>query len=376
MNELALYLHFPFCRRRCHYCSFVSFAGREADIGQYVHSLADEIRLRRRPQATLRSIYFGGGTPSLLKAAQISSLLATIGTLYPLKPDAEITIEANPGTVSEGSFVGLKQAGVNRISLGVQSLDDGELGLLGRLHTAGEARAAILLARGAGFTNLSLDFIYGIPGRRPDTWHTVLEEAISMGVEHLSLYPLTLEEDSLLGKRVSRGEVPAPDPDQAADEYELAELMLARAGFVHYEISNWAKPGCESRHNLAYWQGIPYLGAGVAAHSFLDGERLANTRSLDGYLAALTAGRLPECEREVIDEGTTLAEAVILGLRLQDGVDISDTERRFKVNLRQRFAREIEELSELGLLAETGGCLKLSPRGRLLGNEVFWRFLP
>ncbi len=376
MTELALYLHLPFCKRRCHYCSFVSFAGREVDIGAYTRALTAELRLRARSGTQLRSIYCGGGTPSLLPPARVTEILAAIRTQYPLHEDAEITLEANPGTVDGEYLTELRKAGVNRLSLGVQSLDKDELKLLGRLHTVGEARAAIAQARAVGFENISLDFIYGLPGRRLETWRRMLGEIVELGAEHLSLYALTLEEDTPLGKKVARGELAAPDPDQAADEYELAADVLAQAGYRQYEISNWARPGHESRHNLAYWTGVPYLGLGVAAHSFLDGVRSANTVSLDDYLVALGAGHLPASTSEALSAEMALAEAVILGLRLNEGVDSRDIERRFRVNLHEFFAREIDELTAVGLLEEAGERLRLTPRGRLLGNEVFLRFLP
>jgi oxygen-independent coproporphyrinogen-3 oxidase len=376
MTELGLYLHIPFCRRRCHYCSFVSFAGREADINAYTGALAQEIRLRVRPNSELRSIYFGGGTASLLKPAEVSSILTTIRQFYPFQKGAEISLEANPGTVDAAYLKAIREAGVNRLSLGVQSLDGEELKLLGRLHSAEEARTAIAKAREAGFGNLSLDFIYGLPGRELSSWRGMLNEIIKLGAEHLSLYALTLEEETTMGRAVARGEFPAPDPDQAASEYELAEEFLENSGYMQYEISNWARPGRESRHNLTYWQGIPYMGVGAAAHSFLDGKRTANTESLDDYLEALAKGRLPAGTSEVIDSKTGLAEAVILGLRLNEGINMNDIERRFKVNLGSLFGTEIVELTELGLLQQIGGRLRLTARGRLLGNEVFLRFLP
>jgi oxygen-independent coproporphyrinogen III oxidase len=376
MTELALYLHIPFCRRRCHYCSFVSFAGREADINAYTRALIGEIRLRVRQDSELRSIYFGGGTPSLLTPAEVLSILTTILELYPLQKGTEVTLEANPGTVDGAYLKAIKDAGVNRLSLGVQSMDEEELKLLGRLHSVAEAKAAVAQAREAGFDNLSLDFIYGIPGRELSAWRGMLDEIIKLGAEHLSLYALTLEEETPMGRAVARGEMAAPDPDQAANEYELAEELLEISGYMQYEISNWARPGHESRHNLAYWQGVPYLGVGVAAHSFLDGKRVANTESLDDYLEALGKGRLPAGTSEVIDCKTGLSEAIIVGLRLNEGISVNDIEERFKVNLGSLFGPEIVELEELGLLQEAGGRLRLTARGRLLGNEVFLRFLP
>jgi oxygen-independent coproporphyrinogen-3 oxidase len=376
MNELALYLHIPFCRRRCSYCSFVSTSGREADIPAYVAALSKEIYLTQRFDSVVKTIYFGGGTPSLLRPAEVAGLLADIKSCYPLQSGAEITIEANPGTVDAGYLKSIYASGINRLSLGIQSLDETELRLLGRLHTKDEALQVITAARGSGFTNLNLDFIYGLPGRRLSDWRSMLSEIITLGAEHLSLYALTVEEDTPLRAKIENGETAAPDPDAAADEYELAEAVLAGAGYRQYEISNWARPGLESRHNLGCWRREPYLGLGCAAHSCVGDERLANTDKLDEYLANLAQGCLPPQSSEVITPELALAETVILGLRLNEGVGLDDISRHFSIDLQEHFKREIPELSGLGLLETTDGRLKLTGRGRLLGNEVFLRFLP
>jgi oxygen-independent coproporphyrinogen-3 oxidase len=374
--ELALYLHVPFCQRRCGYCSFISYAGRESEIADYVRALATEIRSRKQPDTIVKSIYFGGGTPSLLSVSQIDELLAAIHGCYPIHGDAEITLEANPGTIDTRYLKAIRSAGVNRLSLGMQSLDDAELKFLGRIHTAAEGKQAVEQAREAGFDNLSLDFIYGIPGRYKDDWQRMLDNITGFGASHLSLYALTLEENTALAMKVQRGEVQAPDADAAASEYEMACDVLQSKGYSQYEISNWAIPGAESRHNLVYWQRRPYLGLGVAAHSLLGTKRSANTSDIDLYLAALADNRLPERTVEIINERLALAETLILGLRLNQGICVDDIEVRFGVDLYSLFATEIAELAALGLLENAGEWLKLTARGRLLGNEVFLRFLP
>lgn len=376
MANLALYFHIPFCRRRCGYCSFVSTAGREGDMAEYVAALMGEIKMTRLPDMEIRTVYFGGGTPSLLKPSQIGEILAAVRDEYDILDEAEITLEANPGTIDRDYLLDARLAGVNRLSLGVQSLDDGELAALDRLHNAAEARNAVRLARAAGFDNLSLDFIYGLPGRDIEKWRAMLGQVVALGVEHLSLYALTLEEDTAMGRAVARGEMPAPDPDAAAQEYEAACRALDGAGYRQYEISNWARPGFESRHNLAYWTGEPYLGLGCGAHSFIDGERRANTPDLDEYLKALGEGRLPEQTAERLDKRAALGEAVMLGLRLNAGVAADDIRARFGVDLMGYFKAEIAELVEVGLLEASDGRIRLTARGRLLGNEVFLRFLP
>ena len=323
-QDIALYIHFPFCRRRCSYCSFVSYQGRESDIPEYVNALKKELALRAADQS-VHSIYFGGGTPSLLSPEQIHDILHTIHSLFAVDEASEVTLEANPGTVDEIYLTAVRKAGINRLSLGVQSLDDGELALLGRIHTASEARDAVRFARNAGFTNLSLDLIYGLPGQTLKSWHRTLGEVIDLNPEHISLYPLTLEDDAPMRMAIERGEVPPIDPDLTADQYELAQDTLAEHGYHHYEISNWAKEGYECQHNLVYWHNLPYLGVGVAAHSYIDGHRLANTTDLDSYLNAFSRNLPPAWALdEEIGPELQLSETVILGLRLSEGLCLED----------------------------------------------------
>jgi len=374
-DRLSIYIHIPFCHKRCAYCSFVSYAGREADIPAYARALIEESKLRRVEGAEVKTIYFGGGTPSLLPVEILGLILLAIDEYYKLDDRAEITLEANPGTVSQNYLKAIRSLGINRLSLGVQSLDDAELRLLGRIHTASEARESISQAKDAGFTNLSLDFIYGIPGRSLEKWQGMLSEMVTLGAQHISLYGLTLEEGTPLHQRVKNGELLPPDPDAAACEYEMAEEVLEAAGYKQYEISNWAKPGFESRHNLAYWRRAPYLGLGVAAHSFLDNKRIANTSDLDEYLSCLAEGKLAPQTVEVISEATALSEAIILGLRLNEGVSADDIKAHFSIDLYSHFESAIAELVSLGLLEQHEDRIKLTPRGRLLGNEVFMRFL-
>jgi oxygen-independent coproporphyrinogen III oxidase len=375
-QDIALYIHFPFCRRRCSYCSFVSYQGRESDIPDYVNALEKELALRTDGQK-VHSIYFGGGTPSLLYPEQIHDILHTIHSLFAVDESSEVTLEANPGTVDEIYLTAIRKAGINRLSLGVQSLDDGELALLGRIHTASEARDAVRFARNARFTNLSLDLIYGLPGQTLKSWHRTLGEVIDLNPEHISLYPLTLEDDSPMRMAIERGEVSPIDPDLTADQYELAQDTLEEHGYNHYEISNWAKEGYECRHNLVYWHNLPYLGVGVAAHSYVDGHRLANTTDLDSYLNAFSRNLSPAWALdEEIGPELQLSETVILGLRLSEGIGLDDIKRRFDIDLLRHYEQQVGETAALGLLEYSGQGVRLTRRGRLLGNEVFWRFLP
>jgi oxygen-independent coproporphyrinogen-3 oxidase len=371
MMDLAIYLHIPFCLRRCNYCSFVSNAGREHEIPSYIDALVSEIQHTGLENALVNSVYIGGGTPSLMEPAQVLRILSTIHENYVFGMSTEVTMEANPGTIDGAYLDGIHTAGINRLSLGIQSLNDGELRFLGRIHTGDDALFSIINAKRAGFDNISLDFIYGIPGRTGAEWKSMLEEMVALKVPHLSLYPLTVEEGTHLW-----GMNQLPDEDDTATEYELACDELGKAGYRHYEISNWAFPGFEGRHNLNYWKGGAYLGLGSGAHSYLNGIRRSNTGDLDRYIKSLDEGQLPEYEIDPIDRRTELTEAIILGLRLDCGISINDTNLHFGINLLDRFGAEISELKSLSLVEVSGGRLKLTHKGRLLGNEVFLRFLP
>ena len=376
MSQLAVYFHIPFCRRRCRYCGFTSFEGKESLIGDYVRAVETEMSLRSVSGAA-QSVYFGGGTPSLLKPEDIGTLLKTTREYNRFAPDIEITLEINPGTVNYEYLKALNENGVNRLSIGMQSLLESDLIYLGRTHSAREARRALENARSADFANINLDFIIGVPGRSLNDWREILRDALNLEPEHLSLYPLSIEEGTPLKRAIEAGDAVPPDADAAADEYETAEFMLAEAGYRHYEIANWAKPGFESRHNLAYWQGTEYIGYGVAAHSYLKNRRTANTCQLGSYLEALNAGQLPLLEvDEIIDEMLAQSEAIILNLRLADGVSLDDIWCRFGIDLLAAYAQDLAELEEAALVEVRDRRLKLTARGRLLANEVFLRFLP
>jgi oxygen-independent coproporphyrinogen III oxidase len=375
-QDIALYIHVPFCRHKCNYCSFVSYEHREADIPAYLRALSAELH-RYANGERLQSIYLGGGTPSLLSPVQIVDILTDIRRLYSVKEMAEITIEANPGTVSPEYLSAIRETGINRLSLGIQSLNDAELALMGRIHTADEAREAVRLARLAGFANLNLDLIYGLPGQSLLDWRHTLNAVASARAEHLSIYGLSLEPETPLWQAIQKKQLPAIDPDLSADQYELTEDLLATYGYKHYEISNWAKPGYECRHNLTYWQHQPYLGAGVAAHSFINGHRLANTGNLDKYLAAFPDNPLAARDTdEEIGPELQLAEAAIMGLRLCDGLNLDSMLTRFGVELLEYYQQPVAEMVEADLMDHTGRQLQLTRRGRLLSNEVFWRLLP
>jgi oxygen-independent coproporphyrinogen-3 oxidase len=392
-RNLALYVHVPFCQAKCPYCDFNSYAGLEAVMAPYVDALIAEMTLWREAtrDARVTTVFFGGGTPSYLPLDQTERIFAGLRSAFRLAPDAEITAEANPGSADSARLDGLHDIGFNRLSLGVQSFQDDELRLLGRIHSAAEAGEAYRAGQRAGFENVNLDLIYGLPGQTLVIWQRTLAEAIALRPEHLSLYALTLEEGTPMAADVTSGRLPAPDPDLAADMYLWAGEALAAAGYEHYEISNWALPGGRCRHNLVYWRNQPYLGLGAGAHSCLGGFRFAAVRGPREYirrvsetsvkptadgLAALLTG-LPHLESAVqTTDAAAMAETAILGLRLVDGLSLAGFRRRFGVGLLSVYGPAIAELTALGLLERSNGRLRLTPRGRLLGNEVFERFLP
>jgi oxygen-independent coproporphyrinogen-3 oxidase len=377
VGRIGLYIHIPFCRAKCTYCDFNSYAGLEGLFDDYTTALAQEIA-QSAPAAGVKTLYIGGGTPTVLPPWHLAQILDTARGVMVLDGDAEISIEANPGTVGAETMRELRAMGVNRLSLGVQSFDDAELGLLGRIHTASEAIEAFHAARKAGYNNINLDLIYGLPGQPLASWQATLERALALQPDHLSLYALSVEENTPLAAAMARGDLPVPDPDLAADMYELAQSTLSAAAFVHYEISNWAsEPGFRCRHNLTYWRNEPYLGMGAGAHSWAGGRRRANVAHPTNYVTRMRSHGSAIAEEETISSPLEMGETMIMGLRLLDeGVEYARFHERFGVDLRQQFTGELAELADLGLIETDMERAKLSERGRLLGNQVFFRFLP
>ena len=378
-----LYIHVPFCRLVCAYCDFVTVGGRAAEIPRYTDAVLRELALR--PAAgELATVYFGGGTPSLLPASTVAWLVQAAVDRWGTRP-SEITLEANPSSRETPDWAGLQAAGVNRISLGVQSLRDAELSALARGHTAVEARTAFAAARAAGFQNLSIDLIYGIPGQSVTDWTDGLRRALALAPDHLSLYALqlALAPDEWAapprpGALRWRARLAAQQDDGlAADQYAIAEELLDAAGYRHYELSSWARPGFESRHNSAYWARRPYTGLGAGAHSY-DGaaRRWWNERDLDAYLGAVEAGAQPTAGDEQLDEPTRAFEAVALGLRRVDGLERSDFAAEFGEDPVARFPSASTTGSEAGLLEITPEAMRLTARGRLLANDALAPFAP
>lgn len=380
MSQLAgIYIHIPFCATRCHYCNFAT-GGYEAELAQrYVAAVREEII--RADVATnpvmldVDTIYFGGGTPTTLSIEQISSLIGLCRKKFNVASNAEITAEANPGSVSQNYLEGLRECGVNRLSFGVQSFDDGELQMIGRTHSSEDAREAVRMARDAGFTNISIDLIAGLPEQKMETWERNLDEAFALKPDHLSVYLLELYKDAPLLHRINRGELRAIDEELTIAMYFALMDEAARRGFDHYEISNWAHPGFESRHNLKYWTGAPYWAFGVSAAGYDGQARWSNTRNIHEYLKKVESGQSPVAERIELDEEDRQSENLFLRLRLKGGVDLGEHQSKFGVDVLERYRDELERLREAGLVEVNENTLRISRAGTVLANEVFAAFV-
>jgi oxygen-independent coproporphyrinogen-3 oxidase len=376
-----LYLHIPFCLRKCGYCAFNSQELLDNDLNDYAALLIEEMRLvaaTTAPGRQLDSIYFGGGTPSLLLPDQTALIIRLAAQLFGLSPDAEITLEANPGTVDQARLSAFRTAGINRLSLGVQSFDDNFLGRLGRIHNAHQARKAFSDARRAGFNNIGIDLMYSLPAQDILQWQTDLKQAIQLSPEHFSIYGLTVEEGTPFHHLYPSGSRERPDDDLSADMFEMADDLLTAAGYEHYEIANYARTGYRSCHNSGYWQRDGYLGLGVGAHSFLksgNGVRMSNVSALEDYREKLAAVCLPRLESRHLSRDQAIEEYMFLGLRMADGVYLDEFEREFGCPCRSFYGRTIDDLVRLELLLCNKTNLRLTRRGMLLSNQVFARFL-
>jgi oxygen-independent coproporphyrinogen-3 oxidase len=381
-----LYIHIPFCHRRCSYCDFNTYANMEHRIEAYVAALCGELAMlaeQRADRATPLSdeaaalrptIFFGGGTPTMLSLPQFERVLEAAAAIVPLE-GAEISSEANPGTVLGPDYLrGLRSLGVNRLSMGVQSLHDPTLRVLGRIHTADEARRSYVEAREAGFDNLNLDFIFGLPGQDQAQWEQTLDTIAAWEVDHFSLYSLILEESTPLFAQVTAGRVTVPDDDATAAMYEAAMERLGAAGYAQYEISNWTR-GKPCDHNLAYWLNSDYLAAGAGAHGHVYPRRYHDILGVDAYIAAVSAGRPPVAEVVELSPEDLRAETMLMGLRLSRGVGAAHFAARCGLSLDAAYGATLAELAAQGLVERTPDRVRLSPRGRMLGNRVFERFV-
>ncbi len=369
--SVGLYLHVPFCRTRCHFCAFTLQIHRADRVQRYLDSLAREIQLHAEHRSLagrrLDTIYFGGGTPTTLSIPQLLGILRQIRDWFGVEDAAEVSMEAHPDTVTEEGLRALVEAGVNRISFGAQSMNDDELLQIGRRTSSDSTRAAIAMAQAAGFSNINLDLIYGVPGQTLDGWLETLDDVLSMEPAHLSCYALTVEEKTRLHVDVRRGDAAEPDATLQNDMEDAAADRLAKAGFTRYEISNYCRPGHACRHNLLYWQGHDYLGLGPSAQSYLDGRRFGNVESPDIYGSMLDAGYLPIAESETLSADQRLRERFAFGLRLIEGVDHILLHHEPPD---QAWQQTLDQLTRRGLLEERAGRLRLTDQGRRFADSV------
>ncbi len=375
----GIYIHIPFCLRKCSYCDFYSLSRPEpAILERYCQSLIRELQIRASDwrEQEFSTLYLGGGTPSLLKPAQIEQVVKAIFSNYNMEASPEISMEANPATLNGQSLQALQAAGINRISLGVQSFQDHELKLLGRMHGVEEVEATVLALGKAGMKNYNLDLIYGIPGQTLEDWMYNLRMAVQCHPQHISAYLLQLDPGTPLARRIQMEKLPDGDEDMEASMYYEGRDYLSSQGYQHYEISNFAQANQACHHNLIYWQAHEYLGLGAGAVSYKDGQRRLNKADLDAYLARIENGQRSEFEvLEVMSERDKFLDAIILGLRMTAGIKPSEFWQRFGIDFTKEYHAIISQLEQDGLLIAEKDRICLSRRGYFLSNQVFCQFL-
>src|SRR5712691_4174149 len=366
-QAFGLYVHIPFCPQRCPYCAFTILTGHTTLYDRYVEAVCAELRSWQNlaPKGPFQTVFFGGGTPSILEPAQIRRILDTAAATFGIAADAEITIEANPTTAEAEKFSDFHASGVNRLSLGAQSFNDADLKTLGRWHSAADAEAAYATARQAGFTNVNIDVIFSIPGAPRQHWQETVHTLLALAPEHISTYALTIEEGTRFARRHYQGRLEPVSEDDDAWAYAWAIETLAAAGYEHYEVSNFARPGYRSRHNWGYWHGADYLGVGVSAHSLLDGQRHWNRRALQAYLTAIEAGRTPHEGSECLDLVTARHERLWLQLRTCEGATLQPLELQALLS-----APKFQAMLEADLMVLTAPRVRLTPSGFLLADAI------
>ncbi len=376
--KAGIYLHIPFCKSRCSYCDFATDVYRSNEaVERYVSALCLEVQSSKfKVQSSIETIYFGGGTPSLLSANQLEKILNALHKKFAIDEKIELTLEMNPATVSLEKLQEYKTLGVNRASFGVQTFDDKALKLLARGHNASDARTTFKLLRQANFDNISFDLIAGLPNQTLPDWEDNLNQALDLQPEHLSLYLLEIHDATPLAEQIRSHRQPLPDEDLAAEMYELMLEKVSEKGYQQYEISNFSKPTFESQHNSKYWLGEPVIAFGVSAHSF-DGEntRWSNERDTNKYVSLIEGGKSPMVEINALDPSQTAGEFAFLRLRLSKGLNLVEYKARFHIDLRERYAEDFKILAEAELIEFENDHLKLTRRGMVFSNEVFAVFV-
>lgn len=378
MKKIAVYIHIPFCSSKCYYCDFVSFPNMDNRIDQYINYLIKEMDMYKDilEEYTIDTIFFGGGTPSYIDEKHIGRIFEYIYSNYNSSEINEITIEANPETVTYKKLKTYKDIGINRISIGLQSTKDTILKEIGRRHTFDDFLKAYETARKAGFENINVDLIFGLPNQTVKDCIHSLDTVVALGVEHISYYSLIIEEGTLMDKWYKEGKLKLPDEDSEREMYHRAIEFLEAKGYKHYEISNFAREGYECRHNLYYWKIKPYIGFGISSHSNIGNKRFWNYKNYNEYTSSLKNGHFPVEGKEYIDENMKMIEYMIMGLRLIDGVDKEEFKDIFKVDLDDRFGMVLEKYKKQGLLTEEDGNIRFSKKGLDLSNIVYVDLLP
>jgi putative oxygen-independent coproporphyrinogen III oxidase len=373
----ALYVHIPFCTNKCHYCDFNSYILKGQPVMDYLDALEREMEqtVKLIPPGEIQTIFVGGGTPTVLLPDQMESFLKRVHTYFPNKSaELEFSMEANPGTTDKEKLQAMKEGGVNRISFGVQSFDNALLEGIGRIHNTDDVYRSIENARQVGFTNMSIDLMFGLPNQTVAAMNDSLDKALALGLPHYSIYGLKVEENTLFHNLYQKNLLPLPDEDDELDMFLLIMKRLKEAGYSQYEISNFAKPGKESRHNSMYWLNRSYYGLGAGAHGYMHGNRHVNIKGVQAYIDATQQGR-PLLEEYAISEQEAIEDFMMVGLRLLSGVKRTDFRRQFGLELEAVFGSHLNKLMDQKLLAATEDGYRLTEQGVLLGNEVFGEFL-
>ena len=375
--SFGIYIHIPFCRSKCNYCHFVSIPFHEETAERYRRCILSEMHSVSSCAETeeVNSIYFGGGTPSVVPAEHISDILRACKRQFRVSEDCEISLEANPGAITAEQAAVLGRAGINRISLGAQSFVDRELSSIGRLHSSEMILQSGNQLREMGFENLNLDLLLGIPGQTRENWRYSLQKAVDLSVLHISVYMLDLDEPCKLRDLVADGLVQVPEEDLISELYLETISFLSGCGYVHYEISNFSRPGYSCRHNLKYWRREPVCGLGVGSHSFNRHSRYENRADLEGYFNSIEHGLSPICRRNAIGNSQALQETLFLGLRLTDGVDWRQLQRIYGADELSRYESCLREFSAKGWVEWEDNVVRLTPEGMLLSNEIFQLFV-
>ncbi|GIP39577.1 oxygen-independent coproporphyrinogen-III oxidase-like protein YqeR [Paenibacillus sp. J31TS4] len=373
----TVYLHIPFCTNKCYYCDFNSYVLKGQPVRDYLDALEREMEatVKRTPPAAIETFFVGGGTPTVLLPDQMEHFLRLVRTYFPDRADdCEFTMEANPGTTDPEKLAAMFEGGVNRISFGVQTFDQGLLERIGRIHNVDDVYRSLENARAAGFRNLSIDLMFGLPGQTIGQMEDSLDKALRLDLQHYSIYALKIEENTLFHTLYERNQLPLPEEEDELGMYLLTMEKLKANGYAQYEISNFAKPGRESRHNLAYWQNRSYYGLGAGAHGYIGGRRHVNIKGITPFIEATRQG-LPRLEENPVPREEAMEDFMMVSLRVLEGVSDADFRAQFGVSLTEVFGSLLDRLAGEGLLEADGYRWKLTERGLLFGNEVFAEFI-